>query len=266
MRQSLKPAGGDLAFITAPSLAMKGVAHGFFTREGGASTGVYSSLNGGVGSNDDPAVVAENRLRMARAIGVEARNLLVPYQILSADALHVYAPWAEGERPRCDGLVTATRGIALGVTGADCGMILFADQKASVIGACHAGWKGALTGILEATLEAMEKLGAARANIHCALGPTIAQKSYEVGSEFVARFVEADSDYAHFFVPSVRDGHAMFDLPAFIAMRLAAANVGSFTDLALDTYEHDARFYSYRRSVHRSEPDYGRLVSAIALV
>ena len=256
----------SVPFLMAENLELAGVAHGFFTRQGGASTGVYASLNGGVGSKDNPAAVLENRSRMAASLGVAPTALLVPYQIHSADALHVTAPWAEGERPRCDGLVTATKGIALGVTGADCGMILFADGKAGVIGACHAGWKGALTGILEATLAGMEQLGATRANVHCALGPTIAGASYEVGPEFVSRFAEANEGYRRFFASSPRDGHAMFDLPAFIAMRLHAAGVGSFTDLALDTYAHDDRFYSYRRSVHRKEPDYGRLVSAVALV
>ena len=262
MRLSSKP----VPLITAAALELPGIAHGFFTRQGGASTGVYATLNGGVGSSDDPAIVGENRARMAAALGVARTNLLVPWQTHSADALHVTAPWAAGERPRCDGLVTATPGLALGVTGADCGMILFADSKAGVIGACHAGWKGALTGILEATLEAMEKLGAARGEVQCALGPAIAGASYEVGAEFVARFLAADARNACFFTPSLRAGHSMFDLPAYIAMRLEAAQVGSFTALALDTYADDVRFYSYRRSVHRQEPDYGRLVSAITLV
>ncbi len=253
-------------YLSAPSLRTVGVSHAFFTREGGTSSGVYASLNGGVGSKDDAAAVAENRARMAKVIGVDAAHLLVPFQIHSADALHVHAPWATGERPRCDGLVTATRGLALGVTGADCGMILFADGKNGVVGACHAGWKGALTGILESTIAAMETLGALRAHIHCALGPTIAQASYEVGPEFVERFAATDREHARYFIPSERDGHAMFDLPAFIAMRLERANVGSFHDLAQDTYANDEKYYSYRRSVHRKEPDYGRLVSAIALV
>lgn len=254
------------AVLKAPALDLPGVSHGFFTREGGVSAGVYATLNGGVGSRDEPAAVAENRARMAQTIGVAASHLLVPFQIHSPDALIVDSPWADGERPRCDGLVTATRGLALGVTGADCGMILFADARAKVVGACHAGWKGALTGVLESTLAAMEQLGARRGDVQAALGPTIAQASYEVGSEFVARFVEADAKHQAFFTASVRDGHAMFDLPAFIAMRLERAGVGGFTDLAQDTYAHETRYYSYRRSVHRNEPDYGRLVSAIALL
>lgn len=252
--------------ISSPSLALKGVAHAFFTREGGASSGVYASLNGGVGSNDDPEIVAENRSRMAQTLGVDRNNLMVPYQVHSPDVLAIDAPWTDAQRPKCDGLVTAKRGLALGVTGADCGIVLFADEEAQVIGACHAGWKGALTGVLEATLERMEQLGGNRARIASVLGPTIAQASYEVGGEFVARFAEADPHYRRFFKPSNRDGHAMFDLPAFIAARLEAAGVGRFENLALDTYADDRRFYSYRRSVHRKESDYGRLVAAIALV
>jgi len=250
--------------LHSQDLAGSGIKHGFFTRQGGVSTGLYASLNGGVGSKDDPASVAENRRRMADHLGVEASHLLVPYQIHSADALPVSEPFVE--RPRCDALVTATPGLALGVTGADCGIVLFAEPQALVIGAAHAGWKGALTGVLEATLAAMEKLGAARARIRAVLGPTIAQKSYEVGPEFLERFSEVSPDYARFFAPSEREGHKMFDLPGFIGMRLRTAGVQSFCDLALDTYANEDSFFSYRRSVHRKEEDYGRQVAAIALV
>jgi hypothetical protein len=253
-------------FLRAEALAAQGVAHAFFTRQGGVSTGVYETLNGGVGSQDDPACVAENRARMAQAMGVAPSHLLVPYQIHSADVLHVRGPWAPDARPRCDGLVTDVPGLALGVTGADCGMILFADAKARIVGACHAGWKGAFTGVLEATLSAMEALGAKRDEITAVLGPTIGAQSYEVGPEFVARFAEADADDSRFFAPSPRAAHAMFDLPGFIGLRLQKAGVGRFEDLRLDTYADPARFFSYRRTTHRKEPDYGRLVSAIALV
>ena len=251
--------------LRARILEAAGVRHGFFTRAGGVSEGVYATLNGGVGSNDAPAAVAENRARMAKTLGVAPANMLVPYQIHSSEVIAVEAPWAPDARPRCDGLATKTRGLALGVTGADCGMILFSDARAGVIGACHAGWKGALTGVLEATLDAMEKLGAARRDTRAALGPTIGRASYEVGPEFPARFVAASPDYARFFGDSPRAGHSLFDLPGFIGARLASAGVGGFVDLALDTYADDARFYSYRRSVHRGETDYGRLVGAIAL-
>jgi YfiH family protein len=251
------------AAIRAPVL--DGTTHAFFTRQGGVSQGVYASLNGGVGSRDDHAAVTENRARMARALGVAPGRFLVPYQVHSAEALAVSAPWSESERPRCDGLVTATPGLALGVTGADCGILLFADRSAGIIGAAHSGWKGALTGMVEALVAAMEALGARRANISAALGPTIAQQSYEVGPEFFARFEAEDASFAKFFAPSGKPGHFLFDLPGFIEMRAGRAGIGAFENLRLDTYADEARFYSYRRTTHRGEPDYGRLVAAIAL-
>ena len=249
--------------LTAPGL--DGVAHAFFTRQGGVSTGVYASLNGGVGSSDAPDAVAENRRRMAARLGVEATHFLVPFQIHSAEAVVVSTPWAADARPRCDGLVTATPGLGLGVTGADCGVLLFADSKAGVIGACHAGWKGALSGIVESTVAGMTGLGASRGDIRAALGPTIRQDSYEVGPEFVAQFTAVDAGFARYFVDSDRAGYARFDLPGFIARRIGEAGVGAFEDLALDTYSDEARFYSYRRATHRKEPDHGRLVAGIAL-
>ena len=256
----------DAVFLRSNVLPGDGIAHAFFTRQGGVSTGVYDSLNGGVGSKDDPACVTENRARMARALGVAPERLLVPYQIHSPDVLYVREPWAPDARPRVDGLVTDQPGVALGVTGADCGMILFADAEARVIGACHAGWKGAFTGVLEATVQAMETLGSDREDITAVLGPTIGAASYEVGPEFVARFIEADKDHSRYFKPSTRADHAMFDLHGFIGMRLQRAGVGRFDDMGLDTYADPERFFSYRRTTHRSEPDYGRLVSAIALI
>ena len=249
--------------IQSPHLQLPGLAHRFFTREGGVSAGIYATLNGGSGSRDDPACVVENRARMARALGVA--HLLVPYQVHSPDAVAVSGAWAEGERPRCDGIVTATPGLAIGVTGADCGMILFADAKAGVVGAAHAGWKGALGGVLEATVAAMEGEGARRADIVAVLGPAIGMASYEVGPEFCARFLDADPGHARFFVPSANSGRSMFDLPGFIGARLRRAGIGAFGNLALDTYGDEARFFSYRRATHRGEADYGRLVSAIAL-
>jgi YfiH family protein len=251
--------------LNARNLDLPGVRHAFFTREGGVSEGVYASLNGGVGSKDEPARVSENRARMAARVGVEAGRLLVPFQIHSADALTVSEPWAPEERPRCDGLVTREKSLALGVTGADCGMLLFADAKASVIGACHAGWKGALTGMIEATVVAMELQGARRADIHIALGPCIGPQSYEVGPDFVAQFVAQDRGHARFFAPSARDGHSMFNLPGFITARVERLGVASFENLSIDTYANEDRCFSYRRCTHRAEPDYGRLVSAIAL-
>ncbi|MEF3366993.1 polyphenol oxidase family protein [Methylocystis sp. 9N] len=252
--------------LTARNLDLPGVRHAFFTREGGVSDGVYASLNGGVGSRDEAPRVAENRARMAARLGVEADRLLVPYQIHSADALVVEAPWAAEARPHCDGLVTQEATLALGVTGADCGMLLFADAAAGVIGACHAGWKGALGGMIETTVAKMEAQGARRADIHVALGPAIGATSYEVGPEFVTLFCEKDAAFAAFFTPATRKGHATFDLPGFIAARVEALGVASFENVGIDTYADEARCFSYRRSVHRKEADYGRLVSAIALL
>ncbi len=245
--------------ITAP--ALRPFRHAFFTRDGGVSTGVYASFNGGVGSRDAPEAVAENRRRMAAHLG--AATLLVPYQIHSPSCLAVSGPW--DERPRADALATATPGLAIGVTGADCGMILFADRSAGVVGAAHAGWQGAFGGVLEATLDTMETLGARRADAIAVLGPTIGPASYEVGPEFSARFRERDPAYAGFFTPSPREGHSLFDLPGFIGHRLRAAGVGRFENLALDTYADETRFFSYRRTTHRAEPDYGRLISAIVV-
>jgi len=252
--------------IEAEALHAPGVAHGFFTRRGGVSEGVYASLNGGVGSRDDPAAVRENRARMAHALGIEPGRLLVPYQVHSPDAIAVTAPWPHDERPRCDGIVTATRRLGLGVTGADCGILLFSAPKAGVIGAAHAGWRGALAGVIEATIAAMERLGARARDISVALGPTIAQGSYEVGPEFVAAFDKAAPDAMDFFAAGDKAERWKFDLPGFIGSRVARCGVADFTDLRLDTYSDEARFFSYRRTTHRAEPDYGRLVAAIALV
>ncbi len=248
--------------IRAEALATPGVAHAFFTREGGVSQGVYASLNGGVGSSDAPAQVEENRARMAAALGVATERLLAPYQVHSPDVVTVCEAWAE--RPRCDALVTATPGLALGVTGADCGMILFADARARVIGAAHAGWKGARDGVVEATVSAMVALGAVASRIVAVLGPCIAQASYEVGPEFVEGFV-ADPEAARYFGASRNAGRSMFDLHGYIGLRVKRAGVGQFVDLGLDTYADETRFFSYRRKTHRGEADYGRLVSAITL-
>jgi YfiH family protein len=244
--------------------AIPGLRHAFFTREGGVSGGIYAGLNGGTGSNDDPANVMENRRRMAQQMGVTPAHFLTLFQTHSPDAVVASGPWENASRPRADAIVTRTEGLSIGVTAADCGPILFVDPNARVIGAAHAGWKGALTGVLESTVAAMEKLGAERSGIVAAIGPLIRQHSYEVGSEFVERFIAADSENALFFIPSTREGHAMFDLAGFIRMRLENAGVLMIDDLGVDTYADD-RFFSYRRSVHRKEPDYGRHVHAIAL-
>ena len=244
--------------------AVPGLRHAFFSRDGGVSDGIYAGLNGGIGSNDDPANVAENRRRMAEQMGVRPEHFLTVFQIHSPDAVVASAPWDTSSRPRADAIVTRTAGLAIGVTAADCGPVLFVDPKARVIGAAHAGWKGALTGIVESTVEAMEKLGAERADIVAAIGPLIRQNSYEVGNEFVGRFVDADAENAPFFIPAAREDHAMFDLAGFIRRQLENAGVLMIDDIGVDTYS-DERFFSYRRSVHRKEPDYGRHVHAIVL-
>ena len=251
--------------LRSPLLSsIPGLRHAFFTRDGGVSDGVYGSLNGGLGSGDDPADVRENRRRMAEQMGVSPEYLLNVHQVHSPDAVVATGPWQSPSRPKADAIVTRAEGLAIGVTTADCGPVLLVDPNARVIGAAHAGWKGALTGILESTIDAMEKLGAERKDTVAAIGPLIRQPSYEVGSEFVVRFIEADADNAMFFLPAARDGHSMFDLAGFIRMRLENAGILMIDDLDIDTYS-DERFYSYRRSVHRNEPDYGRHVHAIIL-
>ncbi len=244
--------------------AVSGLRHAFFTREGGVSQGIYASLNAGIGSQDDPAHVAENRRRIAEVMGVAPADFLSLYQVHSPDAVIADRPWDTASRPRADAVVTKTPGLAIGVTAADCGPVLFVDPRARVIGAAHAGWKGALTGVLEKTVDAIETLGGRRCDIAVAIGPLIRQRSYEVGAEFVTRFTEADRDYARFFIPSERDHHAMFDLGGFIRMRLERIGVETIDDTGIDTYA-DERFFSYRRSVHRNEPDFGRHVHAIVL-
>ena len=251
--------------ITAPALDDPRLVHGFFTRQGGVSTGPYGTLNGGIGSRDARDNVLENRRRMAETLGVTADRLVLPHLVHSPDAQAIAAPFTEADRPRCDGLATRTPGLALAVTGADCGIVLLADAAAGVVGACHAGWKGAVFGVLESTVAAMIGLGATTAGIAAVLGPTIACESYEVGPEFRARVVERDAGDEVFFVRAQRAGSFHFDLPGFICHRLRGTGIGRVVDLALDTYADEARFFSYRRATHRGEPDYGRLVGAIAL-
>ena len=252
-------------FIQAPALSSQSsIRHAFFTRQGGVSEGIYASLNGGVGSADDPQKVQENRRRMAETLAVAPEALISAYQVHSPDAVIVEGPW-QGERPKADAMVTTVPGIALGITTADCGPVLFADAEARVIGAAHAGWRGAVTGVLESTVTAMERLGAQPGQIVAVLGPTISQRAYEVGPDFIERFTKEAPGHERFLKEAERSGHAMFDLPGFIGARLEAAGIGAFTDLGLCTYSDEERFFSYRRTTHRKEPDYGRLISAIAL-
>jgi YfiH family protein len=251
--------------ILSPDLAAEpGIRHAFFTREGGVSTGIYASLNGGLGSADEAGAIAENRSRMAAHLAVAPSHLVSLYQVHSADVEVVGGPWP-GERPKADAMVSVAPGVALGVSSADCGPILLADSEARVIGAAHSGWKGAFTGVVASTVTAMEKLGARRERILAVLGPTISAKAYEVGPEFVERFKASNPTYARFFTASERAAHAMFDLPAFIALRAQEAGIGRFVDLSLCTYGDAQRFFSYRRTTHNGESDYGRLISAIAL-
>jgi YfiH family protein len=251
--------------VEATSLRLTGIRHAFFTRAGGVSGGLYASLNGGVGSQDDAGSVVENRARMAAALGVEPRRLLTAYQSHSPNVVVAQAPWTTENRPQADGIVTRMRALAIGVTTADCGPVLFAEPRAGVIGAAHAGWRGALTGVIEATIAAMEQLGAVRGQIRAAIGPMIRQANYEVGPDLVARFGAEDPASSRFFAAAKRDKHAMFDLAGYIAARLQRAGITEVEDLGLCTYAEPDRFFSYRRTTHRAEADYGRHVNAIAL-
>jgi purine-nucleoside/S-methyl-5'-thioadenosine phosphorylase / adenosine deaminase len=238
--------------------------HGFFTRQGGVSQGVFAGLNVGLGSDDRRDHVLENRRRVAEWLASPTPPLATPHQIHSPTVERVEAVWPLDTRPQADAVVTDRPGVPLGVLTADCGPVLFADERAGVIGAAHAGWKGALTGILDNTVSAMEDLGAHRADIRATLGPTISQDNYEVGPEFVERLKTETPDNKRFFRPSERPDHALFDLPAYILHRLEVAGVeAQWTGHC--TYGDEERFYSYRRKTHRGEPDYGRQISAIMM-
>lgn len=244
---------------------LDGISHGFFTRAGGVSGGVYASLNGGIGSQDTAGNVAANRARMAAALGVAPHCLLTCYQIHSTDAVIATASWDGADRPRADAIVTRTPGLAIGVSTADCGPVLFAEPVARIIGAAHAGWRGALAGVTDAAVAAMERLGAERSRIVAAIGPMIRQPNYETGGDLRACFLAAAPANERFFAPAGRPDHFMFDLAGYVAARLAAAGVATVTDLGACTYAEAERFFSYRRMMHRGEPDYGRHVSAIVL-
>jgi YfiH family protein len=251
--------------LTHPLLsALPGIRYGFFTRQGGVSTGIYDSLNCGTGSKDDHAAVLQNRARVTAVLGIAPERLATPYQVHGIEAAHVTEVWEPGKGPKADAVVTDRPGIALGVGSADCGPTLFADAEAGIIGASHSGWRGALSGVLESTIAAMEKLGARRERIVAVLGPTISQPNYEVGPEFIEKFIEADSANDKYFLPSTRAGHSQFDLPGFVVARLTAAGVKAAW-IGLCTYADEERFFSYRRGTHRGEADYGRLISAISL-
>lgn len=250
-----------------PLNRLDGIRHAFFTREGGVSSGVFASLNCGLGSGDLIENVQTNRARAAQHIDVKSESLLTLYQIHSADVIEVDAPWNAEQRPRADGMVTARPGVALGILAADCAPVMLADPKARVIGAAHAGWKGALAGVIGATVQAMIRLGATPARIVAGIGPCIAQRSYEVGPEFPAPFLAADPSHEALFMPARgRDGAPkfMFDLRGYVSSALARSGVEQIYDLPNDTCREE-QFFSYRRTCQRGEKDYGRGLSAIVL-
>jgi len=250
--------------IRSQSLAnIKGIRHGFFTREGGSSAGIYASLNTGLGSDDDRQTVIGNRQKIADALGAEM--LVTPYQYHSADAFVVRKPVDWSEPPKADATVTQDKQIAIAINTADCTPVLFASRNGDIVGAAHAGWKGAVGGVLESTVLQMEELGAERVEIYAAIGPTISLANYEVGPEFHRRFVDEDANNGRFFAPSTRDGHYMFDLPGFVAMRLEQLDLAGVENIDICTYADEDRFFSYRRTTHRGEPDYGRQLSAIMI-
>ncbi len=252
--------------LTADGLSALGsVAHGFFTRQGGVSEGTYTSLNCGFGSQDQAERVAENRRRAMGRLDLAGEDLLTVHQIHSPDVARVEAAWAPGAVPKADAMVTDRPGVALGILTADCVPVLFADPHARVIGAAHAGWKGALNGVIEATVAAMEALGARRHAIIAASGPAIAQASYEVGPEFPAPFQAQDPENERFFIPSTREGHFRFDIKGYVTRCITAAGVASAESLPQDTYAEGDQFFSYRRNCHQKIEDYGRGLSAIAL-
>jgi len=249
-----------LEILTADALTP--FHHGFFTRRGGASSGIFSGLNCGTGSSDLSEIVAINRARVAGAMDVPPDHLVSVHQLHSSDVAHVTGPLPQ--KPKVDAMVTASPGVALGILTADCQPVLFADAQARVVGAAHAGWKGAQSGVLEATVEAMEALGSSRANITAVIGPCISQAAYEVGPEFMDGFLDEDPDNARFFAGGAGD-RVQFDLPGYGLHRLRAAGIGHAEWTRHCTYGDPDRFFSYRRTTHAGEADYGRLISVIRL-
>lgn len=252
--------------ITVSALnGISGVRHAFFTRDGGVSEGIYASLNCGPGSRDEPRRVAENRSRALSQVGLKPDRLVTLYQEHGTRVITVEAPWAFDERPHADAMVTGQPGLALGILTADCAPVLLADGEAQVVAAAHAGWKGALAGVLEATVEAMLAQGARKERIIAGIGPCIAQRSYEVGPEVIERFKAEDGAADDYFAPGRRDGHALFDLPGYVARRLSRHGVTEVMPTPCDTYREANRFFSYRRATHHNETDYGRMLSLIFL-
>ena len=252
----------ELPVLTSPLLDVEGVRHAFFTRQGGVSAGIYQGLNVGLGSRDDPAAVRENRRRAAAHFG--AGEIVTCYQVHSALAATADGPWP-GEAPEADAVVSVTPGVVCGALAADCAPVLLADAEARVVAAAHAGWKGALTGVVEAAIARMETLGARRERLRAAVGPCIGPQSYEVGLEFLERFTAEDRAYAAFFAPTTAPEKRMFDLPGFVLGRLRAAGVEACEWIGRDTCAEADLFFSNRRAFKTGEPDYGRLLSAIML-
>lgn len=254
----------DLEAVTAPIFESR-TRHGFFGRAGGTSEGLYRGLNCGYGSGDDRDKVAANRARVADAMGIAPDHLLTVYQTHSPDVLTVKALHSYGDAPKADAMVTTMRGVGLAILTADCAPVLLADESAGVIGAAHAGWRGAFSGVLENTVAAMISLGANASAIKAAIGPTISQANYEVGNDFRENFIADDERNDRFFVASAKPGHCQFDLPAYVIARLEAAGVGDIYDTATCTYADEEHYFSFRRATHRGEPDYGRDISVIVL-
>ena len=246
------------------SLLLDGTRHGFLGRRGGVSSGLVAGLNVGLGSADDPVAIAENRRLAVQAVAPGA-SLVTVYQVHSANVVTVTAPYADDARPHADAMVTAAPGLLLGILTADCAPVLLSDTQAGVIGAAHAGWKGAISGVTDATIAAMEALGAKRARISAAIGPCIARASYEVDALFLARFTNSDAANERFFADGKRAAHHQFDLEAYVAHRLAVAGIKRVAALGIDTYAHSDQYFSFRRATHTGDPDYGRQISLIAL-
>jgi YfiH family protein len=268
MTQNLRPQVSEALYSEVSGFGCSAIRHGFFGRRGGVSTGLYSSLNCGNGSDDDQAAITQNRRIVAEQMGCVPEKLLSLYQIHSAECLIVREPWAVDQRPQADGMVTDVAGLALGILTADCGPVLFHGTKADgspVIGAAHAGWGGALKGILGSTVQMMEALGAELESIRAAIGPCIGQSSYEVRDEFAEAFLKEDLDNDRFFMAGRREGHLMFDLAGYCALKLAMAGVGNVFIQDVDTCADEDGCFSYRRKTHRGEQDYGRQISVIMI-
>ncbi len=252
--------------VEAQALAqLPGIRHGFFERKNGASQGLYTSLNCGLGSGDDRQTVLKNRTAVATRLSLAPAHLLTAYQHHSPDVITVTEPWNITEPPKADGMVTNVSNIGLGLLTADCAPVLFADATSGVIGAAHAGWRGAIAGVTDNIITAMENLGSQRSKIIAVIGPAISQNAYEVGPEFIENFLAQDPAHQQFFKPSLREKHFMFDLPGYLTHRLERANISAVSSIEKCTYAHEDQFFSYRRATHRNEDDYGRQISVITL-